>query len=43
MNAGLTSYKQWGHRETGPWFKVSSERPEERRIELATPVLVVGS
>ena len=29
--------------ETGPWFKVSSERPEKRGIDLATPGLVVWS
>ena len=29
--------------ETGPRFKVSSERPEKRGIDLATPGLVVWS
>ena len=28
-----------GHTETGPWFKVSSERLEEAEIELTTPDL----
>ena len=41
MNSGLTSHQQRGHTETGPWFKVSSERPEKRGIDLATPGLVV--
>ena len=27
--------------ETGPWVKVSSERPEKRGIDLAIPGLVV--
>ena len=31
--------KYRGHTETGPRFEVSSERPEERRIEPATPEL----
>ena len=26
MNSGLTSHQQQGHKETGPWFKVSSEK-----------------
>ena len=33
MNSGLTSHQQRGHTETGPWFKVSSERPEKRGIK----------
>ena len=41
MNPGLTSHQQRGHTETGPRFKVSSERPEKRGIDLATPGLVV--
>ena len=41
MNSGLTSHQQRGHTETGPRFKVSSERPEKRGIDLATPGLVV--
>ena len=41
MNLGLTSHQQRGHTETGPRFKVSSERPEKRGIDLATPGLVV--
>ena len=32
MNSGLTSHQQRGHTETGPRFKVSSERPEKRGI-----------
>ena len=39
MNSGLTSHQQRGHTETGPRFKVSSERPEKRGIDLAIPVL----
>ena len=35
MNSGLTSHQQRGHTETGPRFKVSSERPEKRGIDLA--------
>ena len=27
--------------ETGPRFKVSSERPEKQEIDLATPELVI--
>ena len=30
-----------GHTKTEPRFKVSSERPEKRGIDLATPGLVV--
>ena len=30
VNSGLTSHQQQGHTETGPGFKVSSERPEKR-------------
>ena len=41
MNSGLTSHQQRGNTETGPRFKVSSERPEKRGIDLATPGLVV--
>ena len=41
MNSGLTSHQQRGHTETGPRFKVSSERPEKRGVDLATPGLVV--
>ena len=41
MNSGLTSHQQRGHTETGPRFKVSSERPEKRGIDLAIPGLVV--
>ena len=43
MNSGLTSHQQRGHTETGPRFKVSSERPEKRGIDLATPGLVTFS
>ena len=43
MKSGLTSHQQRDHMETGPRFKVSSERPEKRRIELAIPGLVVWS
>ena len=41
VNSGLTSHQQQGHTETGPRFKVSSERPEKREIDLAIPGLVV--
>ena len=41
MNSGLTSYRQGGHTETGPRFKVSSKRPEKQGIDLAIPGLVV--
>ena len=35
------SHQQLGLTKTGPWFKVSSERPERRGINLAIPGLVV--
>ena len=38
---GLTTHQQGGHTEKGPRFKVSSERPEKRGIDLAIPGLVV--
>ena len=41
MNSGLTSYQQRGHTETGPRFKVSSERPEKRGIDHAIPGMIV--
>ena len=41
MNSGLTSHQQRGHTETRPRFKVSSERPEKRRIDHAIPGLIV--
>ena len=34
--SGLTFHQQGGHTETGPRFKVSSERLEKRGINLAT-------
>ena len=37
INFGLTSHHQWGHMEMGIWFKISSERPEKRGIDLAIP------
>ena len=37
MSSGLTSHQQRGHTETGPRFKVSSERPVKRGIDLAIP------
>ena len=40
MKSGLTSHHQQGHTETGPLFKVLSEGPEKRGIDLATPGLV---
>ena len=41
MNSDLMSHQQRGHTETGPQFKVSSERPEKQGIDLAIPGLVV--
>ena len=41
MPSGLTSRQQRDHMETGPRFKVSSERPEKRGIDLAIPGFVV--
>ena len=41
LKSGLTSNQQRGLTETGPRFKVSSERPEKRGIDLAIPGLVV--
>ena len=41
MNSCITSHQQRGHTETGPRFKVSSERPEKRGIDLAIPGLVI--
>ena len=41
MNSGLMSHQKQGHTETGPWFKVSSERPEKRELILGIPGLVV--
>ena len=40
MNLGLTFHQQRGHTETGPLFKVSSERTEKRGIDLVIPGLV---
>ena len=41
MNSGLTSHQQRGVTEMGPRFKVSSERPVKREIDLAIPGLVI--
>ena len=41
VKLGLMSHQQRGHTETGPLFKVSSERQEKRGIDLAIPGLVV--
>ena len=41
VNSGLAPHQQQGHTEMGPRFKVSSERPEKRGIDLAIPGLVV--
>ena len=41
MNSGLRSHQQRDHTQTGPRFKVSSERPNKRGIDLAIPGLVV--
>ena len=37
VSSGLTSHQQCGHTETRPQFRVSSERPEKRGIDLAIP------
>ena len=37
----FTSHQQRGHKEMGPLFRNSSERPEKRGIDLAIPELVV--
>ena len=37
----FTSHQQRGHTETGPWFKVSSERLKKPGIDLAIPGLLV--
>ena len=42
MNSGLTSNQQRGHTETGPRFKVSSERREKRVSSFPGLVGVVG-
>ena len=41
VNSGLTPHQQRGHMETGPQFKVSSERAEKWGIDLVIPGLVV--
>ena len=41
MNSDLTSHQRRGHTETGPRFKVSSERPEKRGIDHTIPGLIV--
>ena len=41
MNSDLTSYQQPGHTEMGPQFKVPSERPDKRGIDIAIPGSVV--
>ena len=41
MTLGLTSHQQRGHKEMGPRFKVSSERPEKQGNGLAIPGLIV--
>ena len=40
VNRSLTSHQQRDQTETGPRFKVLSERPEERGIDLAIRGLV---
>ena len=37
MNSGLTSHHEQGHTETGPWFKVSSQRLGKWEFNLAIP------
>ena len=39
MNSGLAFHRQ--PTETGPQFKVSSERPEKREVDLEIPGLVI--
>ena len=39
--SGLMSHQSRGHTETGPRFKVSSERPDKRAIDLAISGWVV--
>ena len=34
-------HQQLGHMEMGLWFIVSSKRPEKRRMDIATPEMVV--
>ena len=41
VSSDLTFHQQRGHTETGTQFKVSSERPEKRGVDLAIPGLVV--
>ena len=41
VNSSITSHQQRGHTETGPGFKVSSERPEKRVIDLVMPGLLI--
>ena len=41
MTLGLTSHEQRGHMETGPRFKLSSQRLEKQGVDLAIPGLVV--
>ena len=40
MNSGSTSHQQRSHTETGPPFKVTSERPEKLGIDLAVSVSI---
>ena len=39
--SGLTAHQQQCHTDLGPRFKVSSEKPEERGIDLVITGLVV--
>ena len=41
MNSSLMFHQQLSHMETGPRFKVSSERLEKRVVDLVIPGLVV--
>ena len=36
MNSGFTAHQHKGHTETGPRFKNSFEKPDEREVEPAT-------
>ena len=41
MNSGLTSHQQQSHTETGPRFKVLSQKRVKQGIDLAIPGLVI--
>ena len=41
VNSGLMSHQQRDDKETGPRFKVSSERPKKQGIDLVIPGSIV--